>query len=167
MRATPKHVALVFAALALLSTRAVSAETWRQAGDQAWTHSIGAPDGLPVILKARCTPPTSVRLMHPVLRNAEPSTMVRRPLVVDVILGWGLDLRRPGHHGHRSVWLRCTDVAGCLETIEPAHVIDSLKKEWTLQVQVLLTNGELMYERFSLTGSAAAIESSCEHTSTP
>ena len=60
--------------------------------------------------EVRCGSAEEVRLLHPALSSLPQERLDRRTGwfgVVRVTFGWGLDLRRPDHHGAGSYWWRC------------------------------------------------------------
>ena len=160
-----KTVVLLLSLFPLLWAGSAAASRWYHAADRAWTRALDSSASGPMVLEVFCDPIALPRLLHPVLNRVRPATIFPHPLAVEVVLGWGLDLRRSDHHGHRSVWLHCRRRSGCLEPRDASDIIEQLRRNWTLQVQLRTVGGTLVHERFSLSGSAVAIDAACAASS--
>lgn len=149
--------------LACLSTEG-NATDWTTTDDVAWTSAVETSDGNEARLEVRCRPDPEVRLLHPSLDALEADTTDRRSGwygIVRVTGGWGLELRRPEHHGAITYWWRCDTTRGCLSAREPVWIIRQLKRSWTWYLRASPRNRPVVDMRFSLAGSRHAIETAC------
>ena len=92
--------------LACLAT-AGDAGDWTTANHIASTRAIETSDGGEARLEVQCLPEREVRLLHEALDAVPAQTRDKRPGwhgTAMITEGWGLDLRRPQHHGHRTRW---------------------------------------------------------------
>ncbi|MDD9982386.1 MAG: hypothetical protein OXU81_13690 [Gammaproteobacteria bacterium] len=155
--------------LACLSTTGHAGD-WTKTNKVAWTAALETSDGDGARLEVRCRPEPEVRLLHPSLDELTADTSDRRPGwygVVRVTGGWGLDLRRPDHHGAITYWWRCEDMRGCLRASDAEWIIRNLKKNWSVHLLSEPKDGPAVDMRFSLAGSRNAIEATCgEESST-
>ena len=149
--------------LACLAT-AGHAGSWTTANHIASTSAIKTSDGGQAQLDVQCRPEREVRLLHEALDAVPAETADKRPGwhgTVMITEGWGLDLRRAEHHGHRTRWWRCPATRGCLRVHETERTIRDLKKSWTLYVRVTPKDRPAVDMRFDLAGSGKAIEEAC------
>ena len=130
----------------------------------ASTRAIETSDGGEARLEVQCRPEREVRLLHEALDAVPSETRDRRPGWYGIVMiteGWGLDLRRPDHHGHRTRWWRCHATPGCLRVHDTDRTISELKKSWTWFLRAESEGRAPVDMRFDLSGSATAIAAVC------
>ena len=161
----------VVSAWLLLGAAAAGAQrpgaTWSADGDVARAPPIETSDGAPASLEVRCASQPELRLTHPALSLLPVEREDRREGwygIVDLLVGWNLDLRRPSHIGARTYWWRCPGPAagaGCLVARDTGGMIGALKAGWSWFIRIEPPGGAAVDLRVSLAGSRRAIETAC------
>ena len=157
-------IAPTVAMLLVCFTPAAHAGEWTTESRIASTTAIETGDGGEARLEVQCGHDLQVRLLHEALDAVPAETRDKRTGwhgTVMITQGWGLDLRRADHHGHRTRWWRCPDTPRCLQVHEADRTIARLKKSWTLYVRVKPKDRPALDMKFDLAGSAKAIEAAC------
>ena len=159
--------ALLLTGVLLTTPACAMAAEWQMVdGEVAHAVAIESSDGADATLEVRCRPEPDVRLVHPALARLPTDHTDQRPgwrRTVDLLLGWGLDLTRPDHHGWLSAWRRCSDRRDCLIAREADvdNIVHSLKSDWSLFIRIEPPGEGPVDIRVSLEGSAKAIEAVC------
>ena len=159
--------ALLLAAVLLAIPSSVLAADWQVAdGEVAHAVDIDSSDGERATLEVRCRPEPEVRVVHPALARVPTDFTDQRPgwrRTVPLVLGWGLDLSRPDHHGWLSYWNRCDDRRDCLVPRETDvdFMVRHLKAEWSLFIRIEPPGERPVDLRVLLVGSAKAIGTVC------
>ena len=142
---------------------------WTVGGTIARAPAIGTSAGAPASLEVRCDGEPDVVLKHPALSTLPVEREDRRPGWfgnVQVILGWGLDLRNPTHVGARTYWFPCEGDPSCVVPAPGARewTLEKLKSSFTLYIRIQPPQGSNVDLQVSLTGSRRAIETACGET---
>lgn len=120
-------------------------------------------------LKVRCErdEPAALYLHHlsvdglPVMIDLRPGSPFHN--AVRITVGWGLDLNRPDHLGATSYWKPRTCGKGCVRSVFPNRIIESMKANYTVHVRFEIKDSEEVDARFDLSRSRQRIEDLCDH----
>ena len=161
-------IAAVVTGLVAGTAGLAEAPGWQVSDGVAWTRAVETSDGTDARLEVRCEPEPAVRLLHDKLGEVPEDLHDWRPpwyRIVRVTGGWGLDLRRPDHHGATIYWRRCAAMPGCLRARDTDWIVHQLKSSWTWYLRAQPEGGPALDLRFDLSGSRRAIDAACDRHS--
>ena len=156
--------------LAAVGAEAGESPRWTAEGGKARSGTIESNDGTRAVLEVRCAERPEVRLRHERLSELPVERRDRRPGwygIVRTRAGWGLDLRRPDHHGAQTYWFRCKGEPDCLVARDPDWIVRQLKSQWTWSMMIEPAGRPATHLLISLAGSRRAIEKVCSAKDTP